>query len=485
MKLLFRLNKNDSSLQSTQIEQLELDKLFKKINRTNTHFGTQYLYYLITQLRDTLRIENETEYIRKVDRVKKLLSGFNRHRHLTFIGFLVGEKKPFSIVKNLNIKLYCTLALINFFCFFLIYFTPSALIPFILLSFLNSTIYYSKKLSFFYVRDTVLTANDIYRLLQKLNKENIKIPSFKSFKNDSRLIRYLYAEVNPFLNEMAVIFFLIEAIKSIFLLDLFFANLLFNRIEKHKRQLLELYYLIAKIDTYISVYELKEELNGQICKPNYVKSDNCFIRANQLFNPLIKECRPINFKLENSSMVITGHNASGKSSLIKTIVTNYIIGKTLGFCFSKDFTTSFESVYFLIGSSDHTSKGQSLYQYEIKKLEEIVNNTEGSSKKNLIVFDEIIRGTNEADREKITFSISKYLSQLKNNSIIITTHNISLAKRLVSENLKSYYFKTSFDKITGLVTFEYELKQGLEETTNAKELLKNYQFPASVIENIN
>ena len=484
MKLLYSLSKNYSSLKIEQIEQLELDELFKKIDKTSTHFGAQYLYYLITQLKDFLSIENETKYIQKIDRVKKLLSGFSRNRHSTFISFLLGEKDPFWIVKNLNIKLYSFLALVNLFCLFLIVYTPLALIPFMLISFLNSTIYYSKKLSFFYVRDTVLCANDIYRLLQKLNKENIETPIFKSFKNDSKLIRYLYAEVNPFLNELAVMFFLVEAFKSLFLLDLFVANLLFKRIEKNKTQLLESYYFIAKIDAFFSVYQLKEELNYQVCTPNYVKSDKCFIRVNHLINPLVKGYKPVDFELVND-MVITGHNASGKSALIKTIIINYMIGKTLRLCFSKEFTTSFDNIYFLIGSSDYTSKGLSLYQYEIEKLGEIIVNTESKDSNNLILFDEIIRGTNEIDREKITFSISKYLSEYKNNSIIISTHSISLAKNLISNNFEGYYFKTSFNKTTGLVRFDYEFQKGIEETTNAKELLENYKFPTSIIENIN
>ena len=484
MKELFTLKKDNSSLKNEQIEQLEINLLFDSINKTNTIFGSQYLYYLITQLNYSLLAEEGREYIDQNKTIKEKLSNFNRQRHSTFINYLLGKDDPFWIIKNLNVKMYSILAALNLVCLLSLLFTSYALVPFILLSFFNSTVYYSRKLSFFYVRDTVLCANDMYILLQKLKKENINTPTFKSFKNTSLLIKYLYAEVNPFLNELSVIFFLVEAFKSIFLVDLFFANILFKRIEKNKLQLLKSYYFIGKVDVHISVNELKKDKKLPICEPVFSKKDVGFIKVTKLVSPLIKDFKPIDFELKGG-MVITGHNASGKSSLIKAIITNYIFGKTLGICFCEKLSTSFDTIQFLIGSSDNISNRQSLYQYEIEKLEEIVLNTQQEDKKNLILLDEIIRGTNEEDREKISFSIAKYLGGQKNNSILISTHSISLAKKLIRNGFNSSYFKTSLNKITGLVKFEYELMKGVEETTNAKELLKKYKFPNAIIENIN
>jgi DNA mismatch repair ATPase MutS len=100
---------------------------------------------------------------------------------------------------------------------------------------------------------------------------------------------------------------------------------------------------------------------------------------------------------------------------------------------------------------------------------------------NIILFDEILKGTNSLERIAISKNILSYLNQ-KNCIVIGSTHDFEIASFLQDKNYKTAYFEDLIEKNT--LKFNYKIQFGLKETRNAVKLLKVNNFPSSLISNI-
>ena len=184
----------------------------------------------------------------------------------------------------------------------------------------------------------------------------------------------------------------------------------------------------------------------------------------------------------NKNILITGINASGKSTILKTLVINVLLCQQVGFGFFENAKLyPYKYIHCYLNIID-TCDRYSLFQNECKKckdiLEEIENNPKDS---HLCVFDELFSGTNPDDAVICGYNMIKYIIENyeKNVHILLTTHfnkicyKLNKNKYIVNKKMLSFVEENN-------VNHTYTLCDGINELKGGIQILKQFNFPAEI-----
>lgn len=247
-----------------------------------------------------------------------------------------------------------------------------------------------------------------------------------------------------------------------------------NLLDEKREYILDLYYLIGEIESYISIASYKEELKDKYTKPNFV--DKVGINIVDGVHPLIKNAVPNSISFEKRGIVLTGTNMAGKSTFLRMIGLNIIFAQTFNFTLTKKYEACFFNIVSSISPSDDVTLGKSYYMAEAEALLRIIKALDLE----LPVFcpiDEIFRGTNAIERIASSAEILRYINS-KDSISIVATHDRELTD-ILKENYDFFYFSEKVDN-KGL-SFDYKLKRGISKTRNAIKLLEHIGYPKEII----
>ena len=155
-----------------------------------------------------------------------------------------------------------------------------------------------------------------------------------------------------------------------------------------------------------------------------------------MYHPLIKDAVPNDFVLRDRA-VITGANASGKSTFMKSLAINCILAQRINTCSASEFSMKHVTVITCMALRDDVISGESYYLREakyIKRMLDIISKNEDV----LIVIDEILKGTNTKERIAASKAIMHYVSEY-NCFAVVATHDNILAE---NEKYSPYYFSS-------------------------------------------
>ncbi len=239
-----------------------------------------------------------------------------------------------------------------------------------------------------------------------------------------------------------------------------------------RKEFMELYKILGEIDMAITTASFRESL-PLYCKPTF--SEEHVLRMEQIYHPLIDEpiCNTVNL---DNSCIITGSNASGKSTYIKAIAINVILAQSIHTCMAKQMILPYARVITSMAVRDDLMAGESYYIKEIKYLKRIIQNL---SKERLVicVIDEILRGTNTEERIAASASILRFLYK-KNCIAIVASHDIELTQ-ILDTVYDNYHFTEKMQEKD--ITFDYKIYKGVSNSKNAIKLLKYVGFPDEII----
>ncbi len=168
--------------------------------------------------------------------------------------------------------------------------------------------------------------------------------------------------------------------------------------------------------------------------------------------------------------LITGANMAGKSTYLRTVGVNLLLAMTGSAVLADSF--AFKPVEIITGikTSDSLQDGESYFFAELKRLKQIISRLENGEKL-FIILDEILRGTNSADKQKGSLGLIKQLLHL-NASGIIATHDLELGKLVMEfpENITNKRFEVEITN--NELVFDYKIKDGVSQNLNATFLMK-------------
>ena len=196
--------------------------------------------------------------------------------------------------------------------------------------------------------------------------------------------------------------------------------------------------------------------------------------ADDIGHPLIQKekrvCSSFNTKGINQISLVTGSNMAGKSTFLRSIGVNIVLAMMGAPVCAKQMSLSPFKVMSSMRVSDNLEESTSTFYAELKKLKEIIQAVYANEKAFLLL-DEILRGTNSADRHTGSSALLKQLIQHKAIGIV-ATHDLELA-RLAEEfpaNIHNYHFDVKVNNEE--LYFDYKLNRGICNSMNASILMK-------------
>lgn len=265
---------------------------------------------------------------------------------------------------------------------------------------------------------------------------------------------------------------ILDYIMGITLYDIVSYNRVIKLMESRRNDFLTLYKLIGQLDVEIAVASYRNRIKNW-CIPEF---DSDIIIVNELVHPAVNNCISNSIEIENGIM-LTGANASGKSTFMKAIAVNAIISQTLNTASANRFVIPYNlMIMSSMSLRDDIETGESYYLREINQLKKMIESI-NETKPTLILIDEILKGTNSIERVAASYGVLEYLCH-KNAFVVVATHDISLVE-LVKDRYKCYYFGSEI--IDGEIKLDYKLHQGINSTSNAIKLLEITGFPQEII----
>jgi hypothetical protein len=209
--------------------------------------------------------------------------------------------------------------------------------------------------------------------------------------------------------------------------------------------------------------------------PELVEGGACF-EGEGLGHPLIPEAQNVRTDLRLSDeservLIVSGSNMSGKSTLLRTVGTNTVLALAGAPVRARVLRLSPLQVGASIRIQDSLQAGASRFYAEITRLRQIVELTEGAFPV-LFLLDEILHGTNSHDRSIGAEGVVRGL--IERGAIgLVTTHDLALAR--IAEELAPRAANVHFEDHLegGKMTFDYLLRQGVVQRSNALELMRS------------
>ena len=197
-----------------------------------------------------------------------------------------------------------------------------------------------------------------------------------------------------------------------------------------------------------------------------------------------KALKPVKNTIKfKKNLIITGPNASGKTTVLKSTLINIILSQQFGCGFyDSGKLAPFKHIHCYLNIPD-TSGRDSLFQAEARRCKEIldiiINN---DSESHCCVFDELYSGTNPEEAETSATAFMLYLQKYPNVFSLLTTHFIKVCNKL--QKIKSIKnCKMDSEKINNKIKYTYKLKSGISNVKGGINVLTEMNYPKEIIDN--
>ncbi len=295
---------------------------------------------------------------------------------------------------------------------------------------------------------------------------------------------------------------LFDYLKMALHLDLIKFNQMLKIVREKDALIRELVSAVGTLDACISIAYFRASLDG-FCRPDI--REEYGLSAEELYHPLLHD--PVKNSIDTKrGVLVTGSNASGKSTFLKTVALGAVFAQTICTVPAKRWSAPFYRVMSSMALRDDLTGGESYFMVEIRALKRILDacgeNEEtgagiysgqeaaggdrggkmgyagGQRLPAVLCFvDEVLRGTNTVERIAAS---SRILQSLTGKGVLCfaATHDIELT-HLLEGAYENYHFEETIED--GDISFNYLLKKGRAQSRNAIRLLEVMGYDARVI----
>ena len=265
----------------------------------------------------------------------------------------------------------------------------------------------------------------------------------------------------------------------------------FKKFKQNKDSMVNLFHYSGIIDAVLSIESIisNSTPDHPFCITKFLINKTPTINVEKVWHPYLnKETTNNTVKnsiIMNNNILITGPNAGGKSTFIKSIIINIILSQTIGISSAEKFElTPFNMIETYLHIPD--SKGStSLFEAEMFRSRDYIEKIKNldNDKFSFIVLDEIFSSTNYVEGFSGAYSILKKISSFSNTLSITTTHysDLEILEKDTKGKIINYKFEVDHDE-NNEILFNYILKKGTSRQYIALELLKKNGFDDDVIE---
>lgn len=274
--------------------------------------------------------------------------------------------------------------------------------------------------------------------------------------------------------------FVLSYLKIMFQVDIIKFYSMVKGVRGHEAEIDELFTAMGELDALIAVASFREYLPyysiPELRKwEDRKEMEQISVEMTDLYHPLIPNPVANSIRIDGG-ILVTGSNASGKSTFLKTVALNAILSQTIYTCISHSYRGDYVKVMTSMALRDNLEGGESYYIVEIKSLQRILEECE-KKQPVLCIVDEVLRGTNTIERIAASSRILKYLSQ-PYVLPLAATHDIELSY-ILEKQYENYHFEEEIKDHD--VLFNYQLKEGRATTRNAIKLLEMIGYNQKIV----
>ena len=249
-------------------------------------------------------------------------------------------------------------------------------------------------------------------------------------------------------------------------------------INENREDFIEIYKIIGEIDAHISIASYKDGLD-YYTEPSLIDDNNAsYLYTKRMYHPLLEEPVPYTFELKNRGALVTGSNASGKSTYLRSIGVNALFSQTLYIALAKEYKANYYKLLTSIGTTDSIEDGDSYFMTEAKSLKRIID-VLNENQPVLCILDEIFRGTNTIERINAAREVLNYMMD-RNSLVVAATHDLELTT-MVNHRFDNYHFQEDIKEND--IEFDYVLRKGPATSRNAIAILRYLGYPKEIHEN--
>ena len=478
--ILSETNGENFAVDDITAEDIDLDVLFGRIAGQASSPGREVLY---AWLRHPLPSRRELE--KRIEAENYFCEHEKERRDILRALYQTGSLKKGSFfeavtglagVEPVGKNSYLFLSVCTVFLLVLLFIAPliaiCALIPVLFLDFrlhlkmkeriLPGMLGFQAILRLLHTADEII-ARDI-RLPWDLNPELKKlVQEFSGFKKGSVFL-VSGSGAGTGISEAVL-----EYVRMFFHIDLICFDSMLNKVRHNADRAVRLLYLIGETEAVLTAASYRSSLET-FCIPEEEPGEELFFE--DLVHPLLKRAVPNSLRTARQ-VLVTGSNASGKSTFLKSAALSAVLGQSLGFVPARTYRAPMYRVMTSMALKDNLFEGESYFIVELRSLRRICEEAEKPGPPVLAVIDEILRGTNTVERISASSSVLEVLAH-ENIRIFAATHDTELTVLLDGCFRNMHFEETVSD---GRVFFDYRIKEGAASGRNAIRLLGETGYP--------
>lgn len=466
---------------------LNMDDVFQKINHTWSFAGEDYLYYLMH-----VPVNSKKDWKDQEELIRYYQEHERERIELQMLFAKIGKYHGASIYSYISrsIEMNTHTPLVHYLCPIALaiaigslFFNPAEGVGFLILVVItNIGLYFSKRRAI----ENSMQALQYFLNLQKAAGDILKKKLVVN-EHYREMLQKDYTSVKKYLGWTTMLKpadwgnqSLEEIVLDYFRLVTHLDNILFYRCMRRLKQNMNavenLITTMGFLESIIAIGSLRKAL-PYYCVPEFSERGQLEIR--DAYHPLIEE--PIeNSICAEKGILITGSNASGKSTFLKTVAINAIMAQGLHTCAANIYRGPWYHIFSSMALRDNIYQGESYFIAEIKALKRILE----AKDENLPVLcfvDEVLRGTNTVERIAASTQVLREF-QRRNILCFAATHDIELTFLLENE-FENYHFQEQIQE--GEVLFDYRLYKGRSDSRNAIRLLELLGYETDIVEGAN
>lgn len=225
--------------------------------------------------------------------------------------------------------------------------------------------------------------------------------------------------------------------------------------------------------------------DGGMCYAEYVERKTPMIRARGMWHTCLGLDSVRNsIKLgdsEPNSAIVTGPNAGGKSTFVKSLLVNVLLAQTFGVAAARRLTlTPFVYVSSQMNVPDCKGR-ESLFEAEMNRCKQKLDAVRSRKGHVLIAMDEVFSSTEPTEGLAGAYAVVRAIVRNPNVVCVITTHFRGLCELGDEEDIENYQMAVGRGA-DGEITFPYKVARGVSDQHIALELLRKKGFDPEIVD---
>jgi DNA mismatch repair protein MutS len=247
---------------------------------------------------------------------------------------------------------------------------------------------------------------------------------------------------------------------------------------------------VGELDAQLSIAKLYKEFESKrvhYCFPNYVSG--CATPAMQLedsWNPMVDAEKVVTNSINmgekfdaKRNVIITGPNAGGKSTIMKSMIMCAILAQSLGIAPAmKMDVTPFNNIITYLNITDDIAAGNSHFKAGVMRARDVINVVDSANNKGftLTAVDEVFNGTTHKEGQAAAYALIKQLGLCDWNACVTCTHFPMIPQLEYETNVfANYKVSVKYDQ-NGKIQYPYKLDKGISDQVVTLRILQEDGF---------